>query len=143
MNSNVVRRLFTSELEVRFENALPGHPDAAGMRRAVQGLEPLTRVQQDLVLHWLDAAAQSSFELALFMTQMAPAALERLDDEGFEVWVLNGLDMKDREDVPTAKAFLRDLDDFLLRYRYNESVASFDDVIHRTYIFLQAISGEV
>ncbi|MBY0340352.1 MAG: hypothetical protein K2Q19_04240, partial [Rhodocyclaceae bacterium] len=69
-----VRRLFTSELEVRFENALPGHPDAAGMRRAVQGLEPLTRVQQDLVLHWLDAAAQSSFELALFMTQMAPAA---------------------------------------------------------------------
>ena len=56
--------------------------------------------------------------------------------------MLNGLDMKDREDVPTAKAFLRDLDDFLLRYRYNESVASFDDVIHRTYIFLQAISGE-
>src|SRR5690606_36441094 len=40
------------------------------------------------------------------------------------------------------KAFLRDLDDFLLRYRYNESVASFDDIIHQTSIFLQAISGE-
>lgn len=137
-----VRRLFTSELEVRFENALPGHPDADGMRRAVVGIEKLARTQQDLVLHWLDAAAQSSFELALFMAQMAPTALERLDTEGFEVWVLNGLDMKDREDVPTAKAFLRDLDDFLLRYRYNESVASFDDVIHQTSIFLQAISGE-
>lgn len=142
MSSNAVRRLFTSELEVRFENALPGHPDVDGMRRGVKGLEKLSRTQQDLVLHWLDAAAQSSFELALFMTQMAPAALERLDAEGFEIWVLNGLDMKDREDVPTAKAFLRDLDDFLLRYRYNESVASFDDVIHQTYIFLQAISGE-
>lgn len=142
MSSNAVRRLFTSELEVRFENALPGHPDVDGMRRGVKGLEKLPRTQQDLVLHWLDAAAQSSFELALFMTQMAPAALARLDAEGFEIWVLNGLDMKDREDVPTAKAFLRDLDDFLLRYRYNESVASFDDVIHQTYIFLQAISGE-
>ena len=142
MNSSAVRRLFSSELEVRFENALPGHPDVDGMRRAVSGVEKLSRTQQDLVLHWLDAAAQSSFELALFMTQMAPAALERLDAEGFEIWVLNGLDMKDREDVPTAKAFLRDLDDFLLRYRYNESVASFDDIIHQTSIFLQAISGE-
>jgi nitric oxide reductase NorD protein len=136
------RRLFTSELEVRFERALPAHQDADGMRRAVVGLEKLSRVKQNLVLHWLEVAAQSSFELALFMSQMAPQALERLDEEGFEIWVLNGLDMKDREDVPTAKAFLRDLDDFLLRYRYNESVANFDDVIHRTYIFLQAISGE-
>lgn len=142
MNSNAVRRLFTSEIELRFDNALPGHPDADGMQRAVAGLEKLARTQQDLVLRWLDSVASSSFELALFMTQMAPAALERLDEEGFEVWVLNGLDMKDREDVPTAKAFLRDLDDFLLRYHYNESVATFDDIIHRTYIFLQAISGE-
>ncbi len=142
MNNNAVRRLFLSELELRFENALPGHPDAAGMQRAVQGLEPLSRAQQDLVLHWLEAAAQSSFELALHMATLAPQALERLDAEGFEIWVLNGLDMKDREDVPTAKAFFRDLDDFILRYRYNDSVATFDDVIHRTYIFLQAISGE-
>lgn len=137
-----MRRLFISELEVRFENALPGHPDAAGMRRAVLGLEKLSRADQDLVLHWLDAAAQSSFELALCMTLMAPAALDKLDADGFEIWVLNGLDMKDREDVPTAMAFLRDLDEFILRYRYHESVASFDDIVHRTHIFLQAISGE-
>lgn len=137
------RRLFLSELEVRFENSLPGHADTAGMRKAVNGLEPLPRVQQNLVLHWLEVAAQSSFELALYMTLLAPTALERLDEEGFELWVLNALDMKDREDVPTAKAFLRDLDDFILSYRYTESVASFEDVVHRTHIFLQAISGEV
>ncbi|HTH94335.1 MAG TPA: hypothetical protein VL550_03815, partial [Rhodocyclaceae bacterium] len=142
MSGNAIRRLFLSEIELRFDNALPGHPDTEGMRRAVRGVEPLSRTQQDLVLHWLEAAAQSSFELALHMATLAPQALERLDEEGFGVWVLNGLDMKDREDVPTAKAFLRDLDDFVLKYHYDESVATFDDVIHRTSIFLQAISGE-
>lgn len=138
----MARRLFISELDAHIERVLPGHNDASNQRRAVEGLEKLVRTDQDMVLHWLEVTAQSSFDLALNMAVLAPAALEQLDAEGFETWVLCGLEMKDREGVPTAIAYLKDIDDFVMSYLHSGSVTTFEDVVVRTSLFLQAISGE-
>ena len=53
-------------------------------------LAPLARRQQERVLHWADVATRNYGELGDLIVSLAPKALERLDDSGFDAWALSG-----------------------------------------------------
>ena len=58
------------------------------------GLAPLTRAQQEFVLHWAQVAAQNTGELGYQVAAQAPQAFTLFDRAAMERWILDALDVK-------------------------------------------------
>ena len=110
------------------------------MTRLAAGLEALPRSQQDQVLHWAGVAAQTYAEIGYLIVSLAPKALGVLDAEGFEAWVLAGLDSYDRQGLRAAMELLRNLDAFCIE-RSGVPFARFSEVEGRLTRFVQGLSG--
>jgi len=137
----VGRKLFSSELEARLDELLFASTSHRSAKGIADGLEKLTREQQERVLHWAGVAAQSYAEIGYLVASLAPRALEQLDAAGFEVWVLAGLDAYDRQGGQAAMALLRDLDGFCAARAHAPAAARFADIEVRLARFIQGLSG--
>ena len=135
------RRLFSDELEQRLDEVLFASPSHRSAKNIADGLERLTRVQQELVLHWASVAAQTYAEIGYLVASLAPKALDRLETAGFEAWVLAGLDAYDRKGGQLAMTLLRDLDGFCAVREHASAVARLAEVETRLSRFLQGLSG--
>lgn len=60
-------------------------------------LAPLQREQQDFVLHWIEVIDRSNYEMAYQFAAAAPAALTEFDLSAAEAWILQALDVYDRD----------------------------------------------
>jgi nitric oxide reductase NorD protein len=134
------RKLFEHELEERLDQLLFASPSHRSVTRLASGLEALPRPQQDLVLHWAGVAAQTGAEIGYLIVSLAPKAFEGLDAEGFEAWVLAGLDSYDREGLRPAVELLRNLEAFSIE-RSGVPFARFAEVEGRLTRFVQGLSG--
>lgn len=135
------RKLFSNELEERLEELLLASTSHRSAKGIADGLEKLTREQQERVLHWTGVAAQTYAEVGYLVASLAPRALERLDNAGFEAWVLAGLDAYDRQGGQAAMALLRDLDGFCAAREHAPAAARFADIEVRLARFIQGLSG--
>ncbi len=135
------RRLFSNELEERLDELLFASTSHRSAKGIADGLEKLTREQQERVLHWVGVAAQSYAEVGYLVASLAPRALSRLDAAGFEAWVLAGLDAYDRQGGQAAMALLRDLDGFCAARAHAPAAARFADIEVRLARFIQGLSG--
>ncbi|MFA5531318.1 MAG: hypothetical protein WDA11_11690, partial [Thiohalomonadaceae bacterium] len=134
------RPLTAIELEAALDELLSASSSYRSVARLAAGLEPLTRVQQERVLHWAGVAAQTYDEIGYQVASLAPEAFALLDHAGFEAWVLAGLDTYDREGLRPAMALLRDLEAF--RTSHNGTpVARLADVEMRLTRFVHGLSG--
>jgi nitric oxide reductase NorD protein len=134
------RRLFEHELEERLDGLLFASPSHRSITRLAVTLEPLPRARQDRVLHWAGVAARTYAEIGYLIVSLAPQALEVLDDEGFDAWVLAGLDRYDREGLRPAMELLRDIESFRAA-RSGALLARFADVEARLTRFVQGLAG--
>lgn len=134
------RKLFEHELAEQLDRVLFASPSHRSIERLAQTLEPLTRAQQDKVLHWASVAAKTYAEIGYLLASLAPRAFEVLDDEGFDAWVIAGLDRYDREGLRPAMEFLRDLEGFRA-VRDGFGCVHFADVEPRLSRFVQGLSG--
>jgi nitric oxide reductase NorD protein len=134
------RKLFEHELEERLDQLLFASPSHRSVTRLASGLEALPRPQQDLVLHWAGVAAQTYAEIGYLIVSLAPKAFEVLDAEGFEAWVLAGLDSYDRQGLRAAMELLRNLEAFSIE-RSGVPFARFAEVEGRLTRFVQGLSG--
>lgn len=134
------RRLFEHEIEERLDALLFASSSHRKMEKLAALLEPLSRQQQELVMHWAGVAAQTYAEIGHLIATLAPRALERLDTAGFEAWVITALDAYDREGLRAAMAGLRDLDGFIA-VREGRYFARFGEVEQRLGRFIQGLSG--
>jgi len=132
-------RLLEHELEERLEALLCISPSRSTARLASL-LAPLARRQQDRVLHWADVATRNYGELGDLIVSLAPKALERLDDHGFDAWALSGLEAYDSEGLRAAIARMRDVDGFIA-VREGRLFARFAEVELRLARFVQGLSG--
>jgi nitric oxide reductase NorD protein len=137
----VSRKLFSDVLEQRLDEVLFASPSHRSAKSIADGLERLSREQQERVLHWVAVAAQSYAEIGYLVATLAPRALDRLDAAGFEAWVLAGLDAYDRQGGQLAMALLRDLDGFCAAREHAPAAARLADVESRLSRFLQGLSG--
>ena len=135
------RKLFSDELEARLDEVLFASPSHRSAKGIADGLERLTREQQERVLHWTEVAAQSYAEIGYLVASFAPRALDRLDADGFEAWVLAGLDAYDRQGGQAALLLLRDLDGFCAARAGTPAAAQFAGVEARLSRFLLGLSG--
>jgi nitric oxide reductase NorD protein len=134
------RKLFEHELEERLDQLLFASPSHRSVTRLAAGLEALPRSQQDQVLHWAGVAAQTYAEIGYLIVSLAPKAFDVLDAEGFEAWVLAGLDSYDRQGLRAAMELLRNLEAFSIE-RSGVPFARFAEVEGRLTRFVQGLSG--
>ncbi len=83
--------------------ALSSRRTAAGPAAA---LAAFPAEEQAFVLHWGEVIARTNAELAYQFTACAPQALECLDLEGVEAWLLHAMDLYDRKgQLPAIRVF--------------------------------------
>ena len=134
------RRLFEHELEEKLDALLFASPSHRSIERLAAQLEPLSRKQQDLILHWTGVAAQTYSEIGYLIATLAPKTLDRINGKDFEAWVLSGLDTYDKEGLRPAMERLRDIDGFIA-VREGRLFARFAEVEPRLARFVQGLSG--
>jgi len=139
-SSPSTRRLFEHELEEKLDALLFASPSHRSIERLAALLTPLPRHHQDLVLHFAGIAAQTYAEIGYLIATLAPATLQRLDAQGFEAWVIAGLDNYDKYGLRPAMESLRDLDGFIA-LREGRLFAQFGEVEQRLARFVQGLSG--
>jgi nitric oxide reductase NorD protein len=130
-----------AELEARLEEFLFAAPSHRSATRIAEGLATLSRDRQDFALRWAEIAAQSYTELGYQVAMLVPQALDRMDREAAEAWVLAALELFDKHGGRAAMDFLRDIDGFLLRRERGEAVALFEAVEARVGRFVTGLSG--
>lgn len=135
------RKLFSDELEQRLDELLFASHSHRSAKNIADGLEKLSREQQERVLHWTGVAAQSYAEVGYLVAALAPKALARLDPAGFEAWVLAGLDAYDRHGGQAAMAQLRAIEAFAAARERAPTAARLADQEARLARFLQGLSG--
>jgi len=134
------RSLFEHELEDRLDGLLFASPSHRSISRLAATLKPLSRNRQDRVLHWAGVAARTYAEIGYLIVSLAPRALDLLDDDGFDAWVLAGLDRYDRDGLRPAMELLRDLEGFRAT-RSGVLLGRFSEVEARLTRFVQGLSG--
>ncbi len=105
------------------------------------GLAPLTRAQQEFALHWAHVAAQNTGELGYQVAAQAPQAFTLFDRAAMERWVLDALDVYDREGLHAASAALKDFGAFHRRVEDERSGVALSEVARTLELFLRGLSG--
>jgi len=105
------------------------------------GLAPLPRPQQEFVLHWAQVAAQNTGELGYQVAAQAPQAFALFDRQGMERWVLDALDVYDREGLHAASAALRDFGALRRRVEQERSGVALGEMARTLELYLRGLSG--
>lgn len=130
------------ELEDRLDDmlftVLSSRRTAAGI---AAGLVPLTRAQQEFALHWAQVAAHNTGELGYQVASQAPQAFATLDKAAMERWVLDALDVYDREGLHAASAALKDFNALQRRVEHERSGVALTEVARTLELFLRGLSG--
>ena len=105
------------------------------------GLAPLSRAQQEFALHWAQVAAQNTGELGYQVAAQAPQAFALFDKASMERWVLDALDVYDREGLHAASATLKDFGAFRQRVEHERSGIALAEVARTLELFLRGLSG--
>ena len=135
------RRLFGDELGRRLDEVLFASHSHRSATRIAEGLEDLSRDQQERVLHWANVAAGTYAEIGYQIATLAPRAFALLNDAGFDAWALAGLDAFDRQGGRAAMELLRDVEGFRAGRAGALPVARFSEVEARLSRFIQGLSG--
>ena len=89
--------LTTQEIEDQLDEYLDA---VLSTRRNARGLAQrlarATRQQQDFVLRWVGIITKTNAELAYQFASRAPEALQIMDREGTEQWLIHAVDVYDK-----------------------------------------------
>ncbi len=102
-------RILEERLEEHVDPVLSSRRTAAGPAAALSGY---SRAQQEFVLHWVEVISRTNAEMAYQVAALAPQALEIMDLEGVEAWIVQGMDAFDRQGLMAGIAALREVERF-------------------------------
>ena len=112
----------TRQLDYLLSPVLSSRRTAAPL---ADSLAPLTRAQQDFVLHWIEVIDRSNYELAYQFASAAPAALAKMDNAAAEAWILQALDSYDRDGLYHGSQVFKQVETYLPSVT-DEHAASFE-----------------
>ncbi len=84
--------------------------------QAAQQLATFDRKQQEFVLHWVAVVAGSNSEMAYQVATLAPLAMQHLDQQGIEAWILHAMDQYDNKGVIAGISIIQDIEQFVQQY---------------------------
>ncbi len=106
-----------------------------------QKLSMLERSQQDFALHWTAVIAKSNSEMAFQFASHVSQAFASLDADGVTQWIINAMDIYDRDGLYLGSAALRGVDDFASKLVKNRHSVNFEDVATIMNKFVIGVSG--
>ncbi len=134
--------LSAAELETRLETALDA---VLSSRRTVndsaRALSFLSGEQQQFVLRWIKIICATNAELGYRFVKLADHALGLMDLEDAEAWVIDALDVYDREGLYPGTSALAAIDTFAHSHRNRNRAARLAHERNVLERYLQGLSG--
>ncbi|NKB77917.1 MAG: hypothetical protein GKR96_13010 [Gammaproteobacteria bacterium] len=110
-------------------------------------LEPAQRLaklpldQQEFALHWTNVIRKSNAEMGFQFVSYVPLALKLMGIEGAQGWLLNAMDIYDKEGLYPGSAALERIEAFAREYRLNHIAVSLDEIKPVLEKFICGLAG--
>ena len=104
-------------------------------------LSRLDRHNQDFVLRWVEVISKSNSEMAYQFVSHAPRAFELMDLNGVENWIIEAMDVYDRQGLYPGSASFQKVEIFAENLIQQEHAVSFDEVAGILQKFIMGVSG--
>ena len=135
-----ISSLTPEQMEERLDeflmSVLSSRRTAAGV---AQMLSVCDRQQQEFVLHWVKAIASSSAEMAYQFASHAVPALNLMEPEGIEAWIIHAMDVYDKKGLHPAVAVFEEVESFSQARKITGLALEEVDKVLET--FLMGLSG--
>lgn len=125
-------------LDEYLDAVLSSRRTASSLANALAAFE---REQQDFVLAWVEIIAKTNAEMAYQFAQHAPEALRLMSAADVEAWVIQAMDVYDRNGLYPGCSALRQVHTFAAEASAAAHGASFDEVAGMLELFLRGLSG--
>ncbi len=109
--------------------------------QAAQRLAAFNRQQQEFILHWVAAVAESNSEMAYQVATLAPRAVQRLDQQGVEAWILHAMDEYDKNGIVSGISTIQDIDRFAQQQDLRVTGLALEDVSGILEKFVRGLQG--
>lgn len=132
--------------EAELEDRLDQHVEAVlSIRRTARGpaaqLATLARPQQEYVLGWVATVAKSNPEMAFQLAAYAAQAIESMDEGGVQAWIIDAMDIFDKQGMIPGIATLRDVETFGEQRAARATGLGFDEVARVLQHFVGGLNG--
>ncbi|OGI37371.1 MAG: hypothetical protein A2140_03060 [Candidatus Muproteobacteria bacterium RBG_16_62_13] len=107
----------------------------------VGGLLPFARAQQEFALRWVESISKTNAEMAYRFAARAPEAFGLMSQEAIERWIIQAIDVYDREGLFPGCAALNNVAAFAAEARAAAHGVGFAEVSHVLELFVQGLSG--
>jgi len=97
--------------------------------------------QQEFVLHWTDVIRKSNAEMAFQFVTHAALALRLMDISGTREWLLNAMDIYDKEGLYPGSAALENIERFARDYRISHIAVPLEEVKGILEKFICGLAG--
>jgi nitric oxide reductase NorD protein len=130
------------------EERLDEHVDAVLSSRRTAA-EPARRLaelghgQQDFVLQWVAAMAQTNAEMAYQFAAHASKALRHMDTEGVEAWAIQAMDAYDKKGLSAGIAQLNKIREFVTQRQERATGLAFDEVTRVLENYIHGLNGRM
>jgi nitric oxide reductase NorD protein len=133
LDEEVIRQRLDSELEVEFS-----FRDTAPI---VERLRLLEAPRQHFVLDWVGRIASTHIEIAYQFAEQFQRAVALMDDAMIEAWLLQAMDVYDREGLHSALKVIQQIDLFVKQGRERASGVVYEEQAGILLPFVQGLSG--
>jgi len=106
-----------------------------------QALAELTRAQQEFVLRWAGVIAKTNAELAYEFAGQAPGSFHIMDPEDVAAWIIQAMDVYDKNGLYPAIAVLKQVRGFAANAKERASRVGFSEVARLLTLFITGLSG--
>ena len=107
---------------------------------AVQ-LSGLNRTSQDFALHWADVIAKSNSEMAFQFVSFAAKAFALMDVKGIELWIIEAMDIYDRQGLYPGSACFREVEKFADQLTQTQNSVEFEEIAGVLTKYARGVSG--
>ncbi len=132
------------ELEERLEEQIDAVLSSRRTARApAEHLAGRSRTEQEFVLHWVAAIAKTNAEMGYQVANLAAEALQQLDTDAVESWILEAIDEFDRQGLTAGVARVQALEEFVAQHRRRVSALELAEVRRVLEGFVHGLSGRI
>ncbi len=104
-------------------------------------LSQLDRQSQDFALHWADVIAKSNSEMAFQFVSNASKAFSLIDGECMEKWIIEAMDIYDRQGLYPGSACFREVEQFATKLMQTRNSISFEEIAGVLTKYARGVSG--
>ena len=104
-------------------------------------LSALGQEQQEFALHWAGVISKSNSEMAYQFVEHVCDAFRLMDAEGVKKWIIEAMDVYDRQGLYPGSASLRDVEAYAEKLSQKRYSVPFEDVVGILNKYVKGVSG--